>query len=271
MLHALKTTTAPFRARSFVDQIQIQCGDVQVLGRYFLQTETRLADMGLTLQAISPTTLLDIFDANRETWESIGPQFNNRDSEFKTGAAAIFAAYTATGEPVGTCGVRYFDLGTQTLTQSIASLDFMYGEQAPRHRLNSQCHLPADVGDQLTGRLILSGAQWIHPKLRGSGLAQIIVLVPRAYALSQWQFDFEMLIAKAKLARPQVARSYGLAHCGDGFRLIIDGQTNYSGMVFWSSHPHLAEQVAAAVSIPLTTSSDNSRDRDHLPAATRKG
>jgi hypothetical protein len=204
------------KERSFVDQIQIRRGNVRVLGRYFLQTETRLADMGLTLRMIDSNTLLDIFDANRSSWESMGPQFNSREGAFSCGEVAPFAAYTSTGEAVGVCGVRYFDLGSNSLSEAVASLEFIYGDNAPLYRATCQCLTTPDAGDHLSGRLIFSGAQWIHPKFRGTGLAQIIVLVPRAYALSQWEFEHEVLFAKAKLARPHVVETYGLAHAQDG-------------------------------------------------------
>jgi hypothetical protein len=150
MSNALKTAITKPHTQSFVDQVQIRRGNVRVLGRYFLQTEMTLADMDLTLQKISANELLNIFDANRDTWDSMGPQFNSREGAFSKGDAALFAAYTTTGEAVGVCGVRYYDLGKETLTESVASLDFIYGDNATRYRASCQCHATPESGDHLT-------------------------------------------------------------------------------------------------------------------------
>jgi hypothetical protein len=114
-------------------------------------------------------------------------------------------------------------------------------------------------------------SQWIHPKFRGTGLAQIIVLVPRAYSLSQWQFEHEVLFAKAKLARPHVVQTYGLAHAQDGVKLIVNGQLAYQGLIFWSTSQHLAKQVEVAVTQYSATHSDDGRRSNQLPRPARLG
>jgi hypothetical protein len=262
------TATSQRPPRSFLDDLQIRYGDVGVLGRYFLQAETQLADQGLTLTLVTADELMAVFDANRDTWDSIGPQFNPRESHFVEDAVANFVAVTAAGDPVATCSVRYFDLGHETLTTAAARLYFIYGDNAARYRDRQHCHVTPAAGDHLSGRMLFSGAQWLHPRVRGSGLAQQMVLIPRAYGLSQWQFDHELLLAKPSAARPQILASYGMPNATDGIEVTIDGQSAYHGMVFWSTSAHLATVVEAAVTSQPVQVSDDGRHQQHVAAAT---
>lgn len=66
----------------------------------------------------------------------------------------------------------------------------------------------------IAGTLGYFGALWLHPDIRGAGLAGVMARMMRALAMQEWDLDWCCGGVLEELARRQIpTRIYGYAHC----------------------------------------------------------
>jgi hypothetical protein len=251
---------------SALDGLQIRHGDAAVLGRYLLLAEADLADMGFALRRVSLAEFRDAVEINFATWGGVAPAFDSEETTVADDDVAVFLAVDANGEPVAACGQRFHDLGARSLTDAVEDLTYMYGERAAAAASRVQVTLSAPMGQHITGRTSFMGALWLSPRVRGSGLSCLIADMSRAYALSQWPYETEVLIGKDKLVRPETFAQYGFSGSQRGYVHIVDGACIYDGHVLWTSADALAGRFAAMVA-ERSASSNGSRRRDEVAVA----
>ena len=220
--------------RSFFDTHTIKRGDAAVLGRFFLEAETALLDIGITVQRITMAELYDIFQANKDSWFVLGPPFHINETALSDEGAACFVGYDQTGRAVCTTAARYYDLGGESLTSAVRSLRFFYGDNAARWADKFGLNLTAPIADEIKGRVVHLGAQWVHPDYRHGGVNIILGLVVRAFALSEWEFDHEVLCGRGRLGDPDVLAQYHFANSQETFQIVIDKKVSYDGKLIWT-------------------------------------
>ena len=219
---------------SFFDTHVIKRGDVAVLGRFFLEAEAAFDTMNITLHRVTMAELYDIFQANQESWFVLGPPFHVHETALTDADAACFAGYDSSGRAVCTVAARYYDLRGESLTSCVRSLRFFYGDNADRLKHKFGLNLTAPIADEITGRVVNLGAQWVHPDYRHGGVNIIMGLLARAYALSEWEFDHEVLCGRGRLGDPDVLAQYHFANSQETFQIVIDKKVTYDGKLIWT-------------------------------------
>ena len=219
---------------SFFDTHVIKRGDTAVLGRFFLEAESALDAMGITVRLVTLAELHDVFMANQDSWFVLGPPFHIKETALGDEGAACFAGFDATGRAVCTVAARHYDLGGESLTTWVRNMRFFYGDNAERLRHKFGLNLTAPIADEIKGRVVNLGAQWVHPDHRHGGINIIMGLVARAFALSEWEFDHEVLCGRGRLGDPDVLAQYHFAHSQKTFQIVIDRKVTYDGKLIWT-------------------------------------
>lgn len=252
---------------TFFDELVVRNGDPAVLGRFFLEAETALNEAGITVRKVDLKTLNDTYQANSKTWPIIGPPFNIQDSGLSDEGAACLIGYDAGGRPVVSCAARHYDLGNQSLVEALRDLWFFYGDKADNLRGKISLDLAVPEAEKIRGRVIYLGGLWVHPEYRHAKLCVVFSLLTRAYALSQWEFEHEVLCGRGRLGDPDVIAMYRFSHCKESFSIVADKKIAFEGKFIWTPSENVAGIFQSGAASRDLSASRRSRDGEQLAQA----
>ncbi len=252
---------------TFFDELVIRNGDVAVLGRFFLEAETSLNQAGITVRKVDLKTLNDTYQANSKTWPIIGPPFNIYDSGLTDEGAACLIGYDDRGQPVVSCAARHYDLGDQSLVEALGDLWFFYGDKADSLRGKISLKLAVPEAEKIRGKVIYLGGLWVHPDYRKAKLCVVFSLLTRAYALSQWEFEHEVLCGRGRLGDPDVIAMYRFSHCKESFSIVADKKIAFEGKFIWTPAERVAGIFQSGAASDDLAISGSRRDREQLARA----
>jgi hypothetical protein len=171
-------------------QLRIEHGPINLLGRYFLMADTAARDRGVTLYFASMQDLVDINQANADSWRPLVPIFDAvlGGVTAETGFAII--GRDKEGQVVATQGARFYDWTNSTLLNEARSLRMIYADPDAAIARGDRCAIATPAAITISGRVVFSGAGWYRRDYRGKGLAHILPRISRAYALTRWNTDF---------------------------------------------------------------------------------
>jgi hypothetical protein len=262
-----RKATDPARP-TFFDELVIRNGDPAVLGRFFLEAETALIQAGITVRRVDLKTLNETYKANADTWPIIGPPFNIHDSGLTDEGAACLIGYDERGRAVVSCAARHYDLGEQSLVEALRDLWFFYGDKAEALRGKIALDLAVPEAEKIRGRVIYLGGLWVHPEYRHAKLCVVFSLLTRAFALSQWEFEHEVLCGRGRLGDPDVIAMYRFAHCKESFSITADKKIAFEGKFIWTPSNNVAGIfTSGAASSDVAAASSRSRRGEELARA----
>lgn len=264
---ALPRPSSPTPDGSFFDQLEIRNGDPSVLGRFFLEAESVLNRAGITVKLVDLKTLNEVYRANSATWPILGPPFNIVDSALTDDGAFCLMGFDESGQPVVSCAVRHYDLGEQSLVQALDELWFFYGDNAKQLRGKLTLDLSVPEADKIRGKVVYLGGLWVHPEHRHARLCVVFSLLTRAYALSQWEFEHEVLCGRGRLGDPDVIAMYRFANCKESFSIVADKKLAFEGKFIWTPSEGVAGIFSSGAASEDLASSGGSRDREQLARA----
>ncbi len=260
--------TAPHVSHtSFFDELVIRNGDPAVLGRFFLEAESALAHAGITVRRVDLKTLNDTYAANTATWPIIGPPFNIHDSSLDDAGAACLIGYDDAGRAVVSCAARHYDLGDQSLVEALRDLWFFYGDKAEALRGKISLDLAVPEAEKIRGKVIYLGGLWVHPDYRHEKLCVVFSLLTRAFALSQWDFEHEVLCGRGRLGDPDVIAMYRFAHCKESFSIVADKKIAFEGKFIWTPAERVAGIFQSGAASSDLAASRRGGDREQLARA----
>jgi hypothetical protein len=252
---------------SFFDELVIRNGDPAVLGRFFLEAESALGQAGITVRRVDLQTLNTTYQANSETWPIIGPPFNIHDSSLTDDGAACLIGYDESGRAVVSCAARHYDLGDQSLVEALRDLWFFYGDKADTLRDKISLDLAVPEAEKIRGRVIYLGGLWVHPDYRHAKLCVVFSLLTRAFALSQWEFEHEVLCGRGRLGDPDVIAMYRFSHCKESFSIVADKKLAFEGKFIWTPAEQVAGIFQSGAASQDVAASRSRRDREELARA----
>jgi hypothetical protein len=257
----------PTSQATFFDELVIRNGDPAILGRFFLEAESALSQAGITVRLVDLKTLNDTYEANSNTWPIIGPPFNIHDSGLTDDGAACLIGYDDSGRAVVSCAARHYDLGDQSLVEALGDLWFFYGDKADSLRDKISLDLAVPEANKIRGRVIYLGGLWVHPDYRNAKLCVVFSLLTRAYALSQWEFEHEVLCGRGRLGDPDVIAMYRFSHCKESFSIVADKKIAFEGKFIWTPAEHVAGIFQSGAASQDVAASRRSRDSEQLARA----
>lgn len=195
-------------SRNFLDDIEIEFGPSEQLGRMFLQADTAARSRGITLSFVSLEELVDINARNSDSWRPLVPLFHPQIGGVTQDNAFCMVARNSKGEAVATTAVRLYTWLDTTLKTEAESLRLFYADPASSKLPGEACSVTAPSAATMAGRCAFSGAVWYRPDHRKLGLHDILGRVVKGVAHTRWYIDTVFtFMAPAQVEQKFAARS----------------------------------------------------------------
>ena len=152
-----------------------------------------------------------------------------------------------TGAIVTAQAGRIYDTGARFLKDIADDRSLYYGDDPPPAG-GLTCNLTAPSASRIGGRLVYSGALWVHPSHRGRKLAAILPRVSRVYALGRWNTNFTFAFIGAAMAKSPLLGLYGYKRVEPSYTFFENGQPIYTGSLMWMDAAELAHDIEDFVS-----------------------
>jgi hypothetical protein len=217
--------------RRLPDQVTIEFGPSELLGRAFLVLDRTVRQRGVYLSISDDMSKLGEANLdNRKNWYALPPMFDatlggvNRDNSF------WISGTNEHGEIVMAHACRHYYWPDTSLADEMQSMRFFYPNPETQ-AAGEECIVDSEPPTRLTGRVCYSGAMWVRPDYRGQNLAHIAPRLTRAYALTKWYPDYIMGLVNTKDASGyKAAQTYGWPKYGAGIRLRAKkyGEINFA-------------------------------------------
>jgi hypothetical protein len=232
--------------RRLPDQITINYGPREQLGRFFLAADKAARDRGVSLSLSTDFDYLrQINAANRRSWDSLAPSFNNEVSDIGEHNGFCLIGTAVDGTIVSTQAAKFYDLSDSSLAESVASFRFFYADPAATCEPGETCTLTSPSAGQISGPTVFSGSTWIHPDYRKLGLPAILPRISRALALTRWDTSYTISFVKFVLVEKGVARAYGYNNVEPALEWRgPSGEMRYEGALIWMNREELLADMA---------------------------
>jgi GNAT superfamily N-acetyltransferase len=218
--------------RSFLTEISIDHGPAQLLGQFFLRADSAIRARGITLVFGGIDELIAVNEANSSSWGVFAQTLDSRYGNIGSHESYCLLGLNNQGDIVAAQAGRKYELQGRTL-QNIADDASLYYGDGPRPRQALSCTMAAPSAATITGRIVYSGALWVHPEYRGKQLAAFLPRVSRAYALARWGTDYTIAFMSPQIAGSPLRASYGYKNVEPGYAVHFQGETIYEGHLAW--------------------------------------
>jgi hypothetical protein len=197
-------------SRRFLDQLILDHGPRDLLGRFFLDIDAAFRERGIVISIRTDfEELLAVNEENQLHWASLVPIVHPRKSRLDASTAYWLRGQDSTGRVVCTQAARFFDWQDTNLKEEMRSMRVFYADPAPYLAEGQGCEVTAPSAEKISGRVQYSGAIWAHPDFRGRQLASLIPRVSRAFAYTKWRTDFCFGLVEPILIEKKIAAAYG--------------------------------------------------------------
>lgn len=197
MLQSIETAPA-----AFLDDLDIQHGPRELLGRFFVKAVAAVASRDVTLSFSTFRELVDFNRQNQTYWFPLTTAFDPDKGGFGEDDGFVIIGHNGAGDVVATQAMRLFDWRATNFRAEAESLRLFYGDPKRDKLPTESCIVTAPSADDLDGLVALGGAIWYRPDYRGRDLPSIIPRLARAYAYALWDIDYiTALISKENVAR----------------------------------------------------------------------
>jgi hypothetical protein len=229
-------------APSFLQDLRLNHGPVQLIGRFLLRADSYLRDRGILLSFDRIATIAALNERQFSTWGRFAPQLDARIAPLTDSDSYCLVGRSADGAIVATQAGRIYDVGNRSLYDIAADRSLYYGSQPPPHD-GITCTLTAPSARDITGCFVYSGGLWVRPEFRGHKLAALLPRISRAYAHGRWNTRFTFAFIGAKMANSPLLGMYGYNHVEPSYTFFEDGQPVYTGSLMWMDAAGLAADL----------------------------
>jgi hypothetical protein len=203
------------------DQITVEFGPPDILGRAFLNLDRTVRERGIYLSVSHDLEeLAEVNARNRKDWYPLPPMFDTTLGGITPENAFWMCGVNDKGEVVLTHSGRLYFWPHTSLTDEFESMRFFYPDPERQKSPGEACIVETEAAREISGRVCYTGALWFRPDYRGLGLASILPRLSRAYALTKWYPDFMLSMAKNALMERGMARTYGWSNVDTGVRWL---------------------------------------------------
>ena len=178
----------------FLDNVQIEYGPTNLLGRFFLSASNAAAAQGVRLFFTSLEELVAVNDANMRSWRPLGSAFVPEVGGINDENGFCIVGCDENDEVVATQAVRLFDWSGTSFKSEAESLRLFYADPEKSMAEGETCTVTAPSATQVTGRVGYGGAIWYKPEYRAGRLSTILPRIGRTYAYTKWNTDFIIAI-----------------------------------------------------------------------------
>jgi hypothetical protein len=169
--------------------LKIKYGPVGLLGRFFLWADAAAQERGIKLYFAGLQDLVAANKANSDSWRPLVPVFDPVLGGMRPEMGFVLIGRDKHERVVATHAARLYEWSA-SLKDEATSLRMFYADPAAAFARGDRCEIAAPVAQNITGRVVFSGAAWYRRDFRGKGLGGILPRISRAYAFTRWNSDF---------------------------------------------------------------------------------
>jgi hypothetical protein len=237
--------------RALINEITIEHGPADLLGRFFLKADTAARRRGVALSFASMQDLIAVNRANPDTWRPILPLFNPESGGITGDNCFCILGRNAQGDIVATQAARLYRWAATSFHEEATSLRLFYSDPARSKGEHEEVEVTAPAAKELSGAVIFAGGIWYRPDHRGQGLPNILPWLCRAYAYTRWRHDFSLSIMAEDVYKRGMAQRSGYAKADWEVwlrRTPVHPQGDIRCALVWMDERDLLEGVAGFLS-----------------------
>ncbi|HJU32120.1 MAG TPA: hypothetical protein VJ740_11715 [Hyphomicrobiaceae bacterium] len=234
-------------ANSLIDEIAIEHGPADLLGRFFLLADTAARARGVRLSFGRMADLVAINAQNRDSWLPLFPTYDVRCNTISADEGFCILGRDRRGRVVAVHSGRLFDLGRSDFHGLAESLRLMYEHPERWRRPGESCEVTARSARSVNGRVVFSGAAWYHPDYRGRQLSTIVPILSRAYAYTHWNMDYLVAMMSEGVVRGGMTQRTGYTNIDWDIRVTNSPMGDVRFAFMWMQTAQLLEDVARFV------------------------
>jgi hypothetical protein len=228
---------------SFAEQIRIDHGPHEVLGRFFLAVDTQIRSRGLLASFAPARQFVETNEAHFDTWGRLIPLLDGRHARFSEDDVICIVCRDRHGEIVAIQGERLFRAGPRTLEDLVESGEFFDSDLADPQAEFGRCEITAPGAKIISGNISYCGGLWVHPDYRSLRLASILPRLTRAWAVAHWNAEYSIGFLKPGIATSDLGRRYGYPRYEAAFRFYSRGELDYDGVMLWMTQKELVAEI----------------------------
>jgi len=227
------TIRRPVQHRSFLEDLTIQHGPTDLLGRFFLAADAACRERGVLLSFATFDELLAANEANRDSWKPLFPAFHPAYHKHTDDNSFAFIGRNENGEVVLTQAAVVLRVYDKPLHDMAVDLRVNYSDPARMARPDERCIPTAPSMKTMKGTILLGGATWFHPSMRKTGLAEITPRISRAYGYTRYQTDYTTSFMVAGPLKGGLAKKANFPHIEWGVEFENSPLGNFSSAFCW--------------------------------------
>lgn len=232
---------------TLLNQLTVDHGPVDLLGRFFLCAEAAARARGVTLSFASMAELIEVNELNRDSWLPLFPTYDIRHNTIGPDEAFCILGRDRHGKAVAAHAGRLFNLTLASFHDLAQSLRLMYEHPDTSKRPGETCEVTAKAARSIKGRVVFSGAAWYHPDYRGRQLSTILPILSRAYAFTHWNIDYLVAMMSEGVVSGGMTLRTGYTNIDWDIRVTNSPLGDVRFAFMWMAPPQLLEDVAKFV------------------------
>lgn len=195
----------------FIEDFRVGSGRRQEIGRFFLQADRELTELGLRLFVSRDLRrLVEVNLRHRDSWAALMPAFDPAAIDVHAHGAFMFELRDARHEVVATQVSRLLDLSGTSLKAELESLRLFYRDPAKQAGPNERIEVTAPKAEEIAGRVALTGGLWYRPDWRGKGISALMPRMTRTFAHTSWDPDTVISFVEQSAIDHRIVQQYHL-------------------------------------------------------------
>jgi hypothetical protein len=229
--------------KPFAEDVRIDYGPHETLGRFFLGVDTLIRSRGLLASFAPARQFVETNEEHFDTWGRLIPLLDGRHARFAEKDVVCIVCRDGRGEIVAIQGERLFRAGQRTLADLVESGEFFDSDHVDPQAEFGRCEITAPGAKIVSGRISYCGGLWVHPDYRSLRLASILPRLTRAWAVAHWNADYSIGFLKPDVAATGLGKRYGYPRFETAFRLYSRGELDYDGGILWMTQKELIADI----------------------------
>lgn len=223
------------RATAFIEDVLVEHGPVEMVGRLLLRADSELRAKDVTLRFATFEELFEVNAANMATWHPLFSGFDPSKCNITDENGFCILGYNSQGEVVTSQAGRFFDWTDTTMYDELVSLRAAYDNPERDAQPNERIAVTAEKTKEITGRCALLGCIWVHPDYRRQSLPALMGRVSRAYSLTHWNVAYTTGLVAQKVEQGLMVKRLGTENIDWSIDLINTAPGDVHCSIIWAS------------------------------------
>jgi hypothetical protein len=232
---------------SILSEIVIECGPIDVLGRYFMHADLETRRRGVALEFCTPADLVAANEANPKSWRKLVPMFNPRYGVINGENSFSIIGRDSAGEVVTANSIIKYDWPNTDFVEEASSLRLFYADPEHMKQDGERCIVTSERARCITGQAAFSGAAWVRPDYRGRGLSEYLPRFIKAYAAARWDLDCIFGMMAEDVEKCGHAPRFGYDNIDWEARWVNSVMGTHRMAILWTDVDYLADDLRATL------------------------